>query len=208
MVAYNKFQYLYPPRAENAIPTGLLGFYQNRGWLAQVKKNGTNSVIFVSPDRQLTAMGRHNNPHKAWSWVDGAKEIFRNIPGNGWYVFNAELMHSKGPKYKNTHYLHDMLVCNGEYLIGTRYIERYNMLKKLFLKDEAVPQTHSHWVLDGYTWLAKNHYIDFSSLFNSLTNDEDEGLVLKDPNGKLSIKDGACAGWSVKCRKGHKNFGF
>jgi hypothetical protein len=47
-------------------------------------------------------------------------------------------------------------------------------------------------------------------MFNAIKNDEDEGLVLKNPKALLNVchKISANAAWQVKCRKGHKNFGF
>jgi len=37
---FEQFQYLYPPRPEKAVQRPFLGFYQDRGFLAQAKKNG------------------------------------------------------------------------------------------------------------------------------------------------------------------------
>lgn len=202
---YDKFTYLYPPRAENAIPPSKLGEYQRKGWIAQVKKNGTNSVIFVPPDRKVFAMGRENNQHKQWDFSPGSAEIFRSIPGNGWYVINAELLHSKVSGLRDINYIHDILVDNGEYLIGTTYAQRYSRLLMMFLNGN-LPKEQSHYVLNQHTWLARNHGSDFTGLFESLERPEDEGIVLKNMQGKLAIKNNN--GWTVKCRRLHKNFSY
>jgi hypothetical protein len=203
---YDKFTYLYPPRAEDAIPTSLLKTYEHRkNWVAQVKKNGTNSVIFVNPKRDVFAMGRHNNEHKAWEFTPESAAIFKTMPGKGWYVFNAELMHSKVPGIRDTNYIHDILVEDGEYLLGTTYAQRYARLMMLLLKGKG-EKTYSHYVLNEHTWLARNHPGSFMNLFQNLSGAEDEGIVLKNMQGKLVTKNNSV--WTVKCRKPHKNFAY
>lgn len=204
-IPYIKKTYISPPRAENAIPPGLLKTYQRKNWIAQIKKNGTNSVIFVAPDKTVTAMGRHNNGHKLWEFTKASEALFKTLPGHGWYVLNAELMHSKVAGMRDINYIHDILVEDGDYLLGTTYAQRYARLLMLFLKDHA-KGTNSHFILDDHTWLAKNHSGSFVDLFDSLSAPEDEGLVLKNLQGRLVPKDNS--GWSVKCRRPHKNFGF
>lgn len=202
---YEKFTYIFPPRAETAIPPNLLKAYQRKHWTAQVKKNGTNSVIFVSPEKKVFAMGRHNNDHKQWSFTPETAAIFKALPGKGWYVINAELLHSKVSGIRDINYIHDILVDDGEYLLGTTYAQRYSRLLMLFLHDTATT-TYSHFVLDKHTWLARNHDGSFAELYDSLTNPEDEGIVLKNMLGRLAIKGNG--GWTVKCRRPHKNFEF
>jgi hypothetical protein len=202
---YDKFTYIFPPRAESAIPPNLLKAYQRTNWIAQVKKNGTNSVIFVSPDKEVFAMGRHNNEHKQWNFTSESAAIFKAMPGKGWNVVNAELLHSKVPGIRDINYIHDILVEDGEYLIGTTYAERYSRLLMLFLHERHAPKT-SHFILNENTWLARNHEGSFRKLFDSLTDPEDEGIVLKNMTGRLSPKDNS--GWTVKCRRPHKNFEF
>jgi len=203
---YNAYTYLSPPRAESAVMAASLRFYETRGWLAQVKKNGTNSVIFVPPVGKPFAKTRHEKDpeHKLWAFTDDSIKVFEAARTKGWSVFNAELLHSKGNGIYDTNYIHDVLVYDGQYLLGKSYIERYQLLQKIF-KVRKKTQSQSHYIIDNNTWLAKNHAIGFKVLFNRLTN-EDEGLVLKNPNGILSIRNNA--EWTVKCRLPHKNFGF
>jgi hypothetical protein len=213
---YDQFTYIYPPRAENAIPPSLLKAYEDKGWIAQVKKNGTNSVIFVSPEKDVFAMNRHGEDHRQWVMPEAAKTIFRTLPGKGWYVLNAELLHSKVPGIRDISYLHDILVEDGEYLLGTTYAQRYARLLMLIVRGDVDrdisaralqgPEAASHWVLDDYTWLAKNHRGGFLRLYNHLSAPEDEGIVLKKLDGRLSARNNR--GWTVKCRRPQKNFQF
>lgn len=150
-------------------------------------------------------MGRHNNQHKLWEFTPESAAIFKTLPGKGWYVINAELMHSKVPGIRDINYIHDILVEDGEYLLGSTYAQRYSRLLMLFLHGKPKgPQ--SHFILNDRTWLAKNFTAPFTPLFESLTRLEDEGLVFKNMLGRLAIKDNS--GWTVKCRRSHKNFEF
>lgn len=203
---YTKFSYLYPPRPEKAIPSRLFRFYEDRKFVAQAKKNGTCNVIAVSPDRTIHAMTRHAVEHKAWQPNHLTQATFQNLPGDGWYVFVAELMHSKISGLRNTNYINDILVSNGEYLIGSTFAARQKLLQKLFPNCEE-DSSETHYIIDEQTWLAKNHTTGFLKFFTSMASDksgnhENEGLVLKDPNATLAIcsKPNSNSAWMVKCR--------
>lgn len=202
---YTSYKYIFPPRAETVIHPDLLSRYENKGWISQAKKNGTNSVIFVSPEKEIFAKSRHNADHKLWSFNDDTSRIFKALYSHNWYVFNGELIHSKVKGMRNIHYLHDILVNDGEYLLGTTYAQRYAILFNLF---QNIGSTSTHWILDEHTWLARNIRSNFIDIFHNLTNNEDEGLVLKKMDGILTVNDGAGASWMIKSRKAHKNYNF
>jgi hypothetical protein len=203
---YDRYSYIRPLRAEKAVTSAFLSHYATRGWLAQVKLNGTNSVVFVPPKGQgeVFARTRHDTEHKAWAFTPDSIAAFERVRTNNWSVFNAELMHSKGNGIKDTHYLHDVLVLDGVYLLGRTYQERYELLTRAF-KPVREGST-SHHVVDSHTWLAKNHTADFRNLFNSLVEGKDEGLVLKNPQAHLTVTPDKS--WTVKCRKFSSNYGF
>lgn len=203
-IAYDSFHYIYPPRAVKALPSNFLSIYEKAHWWAQYKLNGTNSVIFVSPEKELTAMNRYKDFHKAWAFTGESSKMFKSLPGEGWWVFNVELMHSKTPHIKDTNYIHDVLVANGMMLSNTTYRERYEFMYSIFQSKIQSEET-SHYVLNKNTWLAKNHTIGFNELFNSMDKEEHEGLVLKNPSGRWIPGK---VDWLVKIRKNHKNFSF
>lgn len=249
---YEHYQYLYPPRPDKAVPadggrlTPDLGTYERKGYVAQVKKNGTCNVIAVSPSkkilalasidlkkpskaarsrssarheqisRELICMPRHGpaHPHKRWSPTPHSSRIFKQIEGEGWFVFAAELLHSKTPLIKDTNYVFDILVDNGEYLVGKTFAERQVRLREIFLTlAVGTPAEYeSHFVIDENLWLAKTHPAgsNFKAMFARLEKSEDEGLVLKNPNAKLELcyRETANRGWQVKCRKEHANYQF
>lgn len=210
---YERFEYLWPPRpnSKRAVPpSGPMGlsFYEKRGWVGQYKKNGTCNLIAVSPDKKLVTMNRHKEDHKLWNPTPGSSAAFKKLPGKGWYVFVAELLHSKVPGIRDTNYIFDVLVADGKYLVGTTFEERQEILADLFPKHRS--ETESHRVIDDHTWVAKLLRGNFEEIFNRLHRPEDEGLVLKNPKGKLELcsRESTNTLWQVKCRRPHKNFSF
>ena len=104
--------------------------------------------------------------------------------------------------------MHDVLVYDGTYLVGRSYHERYNLLYKAFDRHITEDGGLSHFILNEQTLLAKSIMSGFKATFKGLVEDEDEGLVLKDPQGLLATTDGKNARWMAKIRKPNKNLGF
>lgn len=203
---YMEGQYLYPPRPEDAVLPGMLDFYETRKWLAQVKKNGTCTVIMVSPDKRIKFMTRHNTDHKQWSPTPEILEPFLQLP-NRWFYFCGELLHNKTKNIKNTLYLFDLLVSNDITLIGTTYLDRYQEMLSLFKIADVQPQ---YSIVSNNLWIANNYRLGFRVLFDSLKNTEDEGIVLRDPKATLAVccSEKSNNNWVVKCRKQSKGYGF
>ena len=200
---YSAPHFITPPRPETVIDPSRLSEYENSQHVLQLKLNGTNSEIIVCPDKKLIAYNRHNQLHKAWKFDDNSSRIFKNISQKGYNVFNGELLHNKvkgGPR--NTHYLYDILVFDGEYLLGKTYAERYKLLCDIFLKDTK-GSTKGYWILDEYTWLARNIRENFLDTFNSLSNKEEEGVVIKALHVPLQTNNNA---WMVKARIKTNNY--
>lgn len=154
-------------------------------------------------------MNRHNEPHKLWAPTPASSAAFKGLPGQGWYVFVAELLHSKvkgGPR--DTNYIFDVLVADGEYLVGKSFEERQAILDSIF--PDSIGETVSHRIINANTWVAKLHDEDFRDLFDGLSADEDEGIVIKDPAAKLALcsRELANQTWQVKIRKKHANYSF
>lgn len=203
------YQYLWPPRPEKAIPPVMLHLYESLGWHAQIKMNGTCNVIAVSPGGEIKAMKRDQGEHTAWSPDSTKMKAFRSLPGKGWYVFVAELMHSKVPGIRDVNYVHSVLVANGDYLVGRSTMEREAILHDLFPHDPS-ETTVSHFVVDEHTWVARSYKSGFADLYDRLSRPEHEGLVLKDPEASLELCSRANSNtrWQIKCRRATKNASF
>jgi len=203
---YSSLQYLYPPRPEQAVLPGLLTFYESRKWLGQIKKNGVSGIFIIAPDKTITCMNRHQSIHKTWVLPESIRAFFLGLPSR-WYVFNGEILHMKTTNIKDTVYLYDCLVCDNEYLIGTHYLDRWNKLSELW---PIRGSTHQYSIVSDNILIANNFNMGFESIYNSLTNPEDEGLVLRDRSAPLVRCSNASSNtsWLVKIRKIHKNYSF
>jgi ATP-dependent DNA ligase len=185
-------RFLYPPRPEQAIVPSLIPFYEKKGWMAQIKKNGTASVVGTE-NGQIEFRTRQNEAHKAWTPTKEAKEFFLKYP-DSYFVF--ELLHSKGGGVRDTIYLFDVLRYRGESLVDWTFTQRMGLLYGL--------------KTEGRITTAPCFESDLRGLYDGLKDPLDEGIVLKDPRAKLldCRQNGKNAAWQVKCRKPTKNFGF
>jgi hypothetical protein len=200
---YNEFTYVYPPRPSQQVPKSLLGFYEKHGYLAQVKKNGTCTVIFAR-GLDVTFMTRHNDYHKQWTAQDLHKCPFQSSSLK-YNVFAAELIHSKTKLTKNQLYIFDTIVLNGVQLVGTTFAERQAMLHSMLGGKDEGHQTR----VNEFVSVANSFNRRFTDVWNSLS-EEDEGIVLKKATGKLEpcFNQSANTGWQCKSRKSTKNYSF
>lgn len=199
---YQRYRYLYPPRPEMAVAPNTIPLYEESGWWAQAKMNGTCCIIYVPPDRRSFAMGRHGADNKL-TWQPGARwKAFENtLPGQGWFVLVGELLHSKGVTDNNgevirdTVCLHDLLVDDGEYLIGQTYRHRF---VRLCLRFGGYPEQG--------VMLAPTFHGGFRDTFQAYHKlpgkPAVEGLVFKNPDAPLAlcVNAKANASWQHKCR--------
>ncbi len=207
IMTYDEYSYLWSPRPEQVVGPAMLSQFEDKGFVAQRKLNGTCNIIAVSPMKEIVVRTRHNEPHKLWTPKPECMTRFTDLPGRGWYVFVAELLHSKVSGIRDVNYIHDVLVNDGDYLVGRTQRERQDMLDDIFV-DGTEEETDSHLVLDPWTWLVIEHESGFRNLFDSLTGDLDEGLVLKNPNTPLAFCTNQKANTRdlYKCRRPHKNY--
>lgn len=204
---YDKYQYLWPPRPEVKIPQTALPFYEARRFWAQVKKNGTCTVIFSRGD-EVIFKTRHNDDHKLWSPEKDHLRFFRDRGGQKgkWNVYVAELLHSKvtnGPKHEL--FINDILVSNGVQLTGKTFAERQDILFDRWTGKNEGDQLR----VDDRITLANSYQNNFAERFKHL-KPEDEGLVLKNPTAKLApcFKANSNTIWQVKCRITTRNYSF
>lgn len=207
---YETYSYLYPPRPDQAVSPMMLPQLERQGFIIQIKKNGTCNVIAVKPSTgEIKAMNRHAEPHKAWSPDPAKMNAFLDLPGEGWYVFVAELLHSKVAGLRHINYVHDILVADGEYLVGQTQAARQAILHELFATPRR-EKTYSHYIVDDYTWVVREYRSGFKKLYDGLTNPEDEGVVLKKPSARLALcaREKSNNLGMLKARKAHKNYSF
>jgi len=156
-------------------------------------------------------MGRHGPDH-VLDWQPGASwQAFEATLDGGWHVFVGELLHSKGVGVKDTIVLFDMLVEDGDYLVGKTLYDRFNRLERLLKAYNSEPQIElTHREYNQGVWLVENRARAFRLWFDAEAPAMVEGLCLKDKNAKLRLcsKASANAGGQVKCRKPKANVSF
>lgn len=217
-VPYKKMVVFYPPRPEGSVPPDRLGDYP--GWWAQRKFNGTRTLIFLSPEGDVELRGRHQEPLKAYDLspaMEGALQALA-FPRGSWSVLDAELLHSKTRGPKDRMVLFDVLVFAGVYQTQTTYECRYNLLVDVC----GHPRSHEGDTgrrialkVNENVWLAESFRVQSAgearALYESLIDlDEIEGLMLKDPGGRLQPGFGERnnSSWLIRVRKPHKNYKF
>jgi len=206
-VDFKEWRYLYPPRPESAVTCDLIAMYEKEGWIGQYKKNGTCAVIGVGPDHSFQWMNRHRDNLK-WTPTERIAGMLWEIFGSGkWTVLVGELLHSKVKDIRNKLYLFDYIVMEGEYQLGTTFREREKILRERF-EPYVEAESESHWLATDDVWLAKTQVIGLEGIFRSMNKPEDEGLVLKDPEGKLRDCERLKTNghWQVKVRHPKANF--
>lgn len=216
MTPYTKFSYFYPPRPETPIAPCALDGRGAQGLHAQVKKNGTRNLVFIAPPgetipgqsltiggRQIQTWNRHKDRHKTWKETPAALELLVQH-ADGWTVFDTELLNARTRDVKDKIYVFDMLVYAGQHLTGTTCAQRWELLAEIFADCKPIGETESHFILNEHVWLAKVHETGLTDLYQrAIALPENEGLVLKDPNGVLASGSSIInnTSWQVKCRR-------
>lgn len=208
---YSNYQYIYPPRPENNISPKDLNFWdKTNSLIGQPKLDGSNCVLFLRKNDTI-AMNRHSE--RLSNFNLNTNEIDRLSPSNDWTVLNGEWM-NKSKKYdmnnlfNNKLVIFDILVDNGDYLIGKTFEHRYNLLKSKFNISEYNDYLYS---ISENVFLVKSFYNEFESKFNEFVKtDMLEGLVLKRKEGRLERGNTAKNNNKVqlKCRKKTKNYKY
>lgn len=197
----------WPPRPTKAVMPDFLKIIERQGWICQVKKNGTCTVLDYDPATQkVQAWTRHGEAHKNWS-PDLTTPCLRKLKElkGGRYQLVGELLHSKVPGIKDTLYLFDILIADGKSLVGTDYQTRFALLHSLWPKLHETPHYDA---VDTRLWIATAYTSGFRVLFDSLVYPEDEGVVLKNPKAPLDpcVRELSNTKWNLKCRKPTANF--
>ena len=211
---YDSYRYIFPPRPEYKIPPSDLQSFDDGTFMAEPKFNGDNGVIFFN-SKEFIPMNRHGKKYPKYQLdTDELKDLF---PPD-WNCLSGEYMaKSKKDENKSTFnhkfVIFDMLVYDGNYLLGTTFEDRWLMLYNRFNHRFISENEYSYQITENI-WLVKVWLTDFVTIWNKITKiDMIEGLVLKkrksvsakllpgnvEKNNYLS---------QLKCRKSTKNYSY
>jgi ATP-dependent DNA ligase len=205
-------KYIYPPRPKNTIHDSELDIYEGQNMTAQIKTNGSNCVLSTN-GIDYRVMNRHGQRMTNFRLTyDEIKDIYQ---GTGeWMMINAEYLNKNKYDEKNQKFNHkliifDILVYNNEYLVGSTFEQRINLLDKIY--GQVNSEKDYLYRISENVYRVKSYDVGFKSLFDKYTPiDLVEGLVLKRKNSKLEISSGAENNWrgQVKSRKPTKNYKY
>lgn len=224
-IPYTEFRWSYPPRGDTVIPykdSSVLRMWKKfDDSVAQYKMNGTNDQVVVFPDRRIEHWSRHKvgpngkpNPSGTPKRLDYTlptalrDEILDFTPKGKFTVYNAELLHAKTTMVKDTLYFFDVLVWDGEHLLGVEYGKRHALLMKL-LGPRYFPLDLNQE--NGKLFVAENLTPNqWDEAWQRLQRSPyTEGLVLKRTGAvsrlQLGDREKNNGGYICKCRKANKN---
>lgn len=134
MLTVTPTQYIFPPRSQDAVPRADTSFLGEMGWIAQLKYNDSRCIIKYLPDGSVELWNRHAERFRTYTAPPQLEEQLlelRNILGlskSEISMIDGGLLHQKHATIKDTIVIWDILVRDGEHLIGTTYNERYDFL--------------------------------------------------------------------------------
>lgn len=211
MTPYKNFKFIYPPRPEYMIPCTELYKYETTH-LAQPKLNGSCVIVFIKGN-EFRYFGRHQNEN-----LKGFKLTINdfkntNFDDNEWNVVVGEYMNKNqngidGKPWNHKFVIFDILVHNGQYLLGTTLAERIKILDELY----GVENENEYlYKVNENVFRVKTFTDNFIERWKKITEvGMLEGFVLKKPNAKLErgMAERNNALWQLKSRKSTKNYNF
>ena len=185
---------LIPPDPDNPLnpkPDLLNSLEKSGKYLAELKENGDNLLIYTEG---MKFWNRHKELHRYTPTPEVTEELNR-LPAKS--IINAELVHFKTKTIKHRILVHCIMAYKGNLLTGKTWNDSRHILEDLDCYG-------SHLVLSP-VWTS-----GFWDLFQTADVSTVEGLVLKDPSGKLQfsttpLKD---VNWMLKVRKPCKKYQF
>ena len=186
---YASFRYIFPPRPKNPIPNTELSFWDNGSLIAQPKLNGSNCLIFTNGVKHI-AMNRHNGRLTNFQLKD--EEIATLYKGTGgWTILNGEYLNKNKQDENRKAFNHkfvifDILVNDGDYLVGKTFEERIKLLDTMFGQNEC-EKSYLYGISEN-VYRVKSYENQFNMLYDTLTPiDLIEGLVLKRKTARLEM---------------------
>lgn len=209
---YASFRYIYPPRPKNPIPNTELSFWDNGSLIAQPKLNGSNCLIFTNGEKHI-AMNRHNGRLTNFQLKDDEiKALYKGT--GGWTILNGEYLNKNKQDENRKAFNHkfvifDILVNDGDYLVGKTFEERITLLDTMFGQNEC-EKSYLYGISEN-VYRVKSYENQFNMLYDTLTPiDLIEGLVLKRKTARLEMGTSELNNVKsqIKCRKTTLNYKY
>jgi hypothetical protein len=181
------------------------------GFIAQPKLNGSCGVLFIG-DNKAKLMNRHKAQFARLHKIP-TEELIALQKEKGWTVLVGEYMNKSqrgvDRKIFNEKFvIFDIMVHNGEHMIGSSFAERQLLLDTLYPK-----KSYDNWIdkISANIFRVKNIDHDIEKAWKKIIEVEMyEGMVFKKPTGKLDIgvREVNNTLWQSKIRKPTKNYAY
>ena len=219
MIPYLNFNYIYPPRPQFKISPEELYKFDNGEYIVQPKYNGTCCIVFANGDYTYV----YNRHKQEMSKVSNDISFSELAKSKEWFVYTGEYL-NKGKlgennvKEKDKFIIWDILVWDGDYLIGETLSNRLQLLEDNFPckrgminKDGLELYTHLCTTNINGIYKSPTYLNHFESLYEDIIKtDLYEGLVIKKIQSKLDygFQELNNHDWQIKCRKATKVYHF
>jgi hypothetical protein len=211
MESYSRFKYIFPPRPEYVISPDKLESYEGN-YCGQPKMNGACTIIFIKGD-ELRYFGRHQNENLSNFKLKLEDLKILNSNNSEWNVIVGEYMNKNqngidGKPWNHKFVIFDILVYNGEYLLGSTFEERVSLLDTLFGTESENDYLYK---ITENVFRVKTFYTNFAEKWNEIVKiGMLEGFVLKKKLAKLErgLSEKNNVLWQLKSRKPTKNYNF
>jgi len=209
---YKRYAYFYPPRPKNAVSPEDLDFWDNNTLISQPKMNGSNCVIFTNGE-DFFVMNRHRQ--RLTNFKITREELSEVYRGDGeWMIINGEYMNKSkndenGKVFNHKLVIFDILAYNGEYLVGSTFSERVELLDKIYGKNES--EKDYLYSISNNIYRVKSYTTNFKKIFDEFVKiDMIEGLVMKRSSAKLEagLTESNNIKSQLKCRKPTLNYKY
>jgi len=189
---------LVPPDPNNPLdpqPDYINSLEASGLYIAEKKYNGDNCYAY-SPTE---FWNRHKERHRYTPTPEVLEEL-NKLPTNAHY--NFELMNYRTKAIKNQLIVHCVMAWKGQPMIGKTWGDSRKIL------EDIIPSTNKHVILSPI------YRKGFWNLFQEADGKEIEGIILKNPKGKLVFSTtapsskGIEVSWMLKIRKPCKKYQF
>lgn len=195
--------YIFPPRAQDAIPLSETTLFAQMDWIAQFKYNDGRALIKYLPGEPIELWNRHAEKFRTYSAPDRLIQQLEavhqklGLSRTSWSLLDGGVLDQKHRAIKNTIVIWDILVLDGVHLLGSTYGDRHNFLTGKL-------DSGSSWIFNnidfgirvnddilvprnipGDKWQEAWSIVEEANKAYDKNSPLLEGLVLKDGSGKL-----------------------
>jgi ATP-dependent DNA ligase len=190
-VEITTFKYFYPekPRLLYVEQPLVAQLSEDPNWVAEKKYNGSRLLLYHIGG-VYSYWNRHGRLHKYTPHPD-LQEVLKNLNLRGYWLFDGELRHGKTKGVRDKIVLWDVFIAQNELLLRKPFWCRRNIITQI-LPEEGEPIGIPH-----------QYPTNFAEVFNSIKEEEIEGLVLKNLQGILNLgrTKSVESNWMFKIRK-------